>query len=254
MARKDRDMPTAPSAAIVDEQTKRAAMRTSTSTTTSPASVRRFEETGQGFAKPKTNTTTVSTTSPASVRKFEETDTGFTEPVVEPVVGWVKASTIQTASGPVDVDANGLAADGSTPTPITADDVAAEAAASKKIYDAEQAAIAKKAADEAEKRDAFATIQDTMRSYGFDEAELKELSTFIESNDTPIEVSEPEVPEVLEVPEVSEVVSEVSEEVSEVTKEPIEPVTLLSVTELPELPVLPIESIASCTPCAELIS
>ena len=114
MARKDRDMPTAPSAAIVDEQTKRAAMRTSTPTRTSPASVRRFEETGQGFAKPETNTTTVSTTSPASFRKFEETGEGF----IEPVVGWVKASTIQTASGPVDVDANGLAADGSRPVAV----------------------------------------------------------------------------------------------------------------------------------------
>jgi hypothetical protein len=118
MARKDKDMPTAPSAAIVDEQTKRAAMRTSTPTRTSPASVRRFEETGQGFAKPETNTTTVSTTSPASFRKFEETGEGFIEPVVKPVVGWVKASTIQTASGPVDVDANGLAADGSRPVAV----------------------------------------------------------------------------------------------------------------------------------------
>jgi hypothetical protein len=88
MARKDRDMPSAPSAAIVDEQTKRAAMRT-------PAPTR--------------------TTSPASVRRFEETGAGFPEPVVEEVVEWVKAGTIQTASGPVDVDANGLAADGSRP-------------------------------------------------------------------------------------------------------------------------------------------
>jgi hypothetical protein len=36
-------------------------------------------------------------------------------PVVEDVVEWVKADTVQTASGPVDVDANGLAADGSKP-------------------------------------------------------------------------------------------------------------------------------------------
>ena len=91
MATKDRDMPTAPSAAIVDEQTKRAAMLTPASTTR---------------------------TSPADFRKFEETGEGFIEPVVEPVVGWVKAKTIQTASGPVDVDANGLAEDGSTPTAI----------------------------------------------------------------------------------------------------------------------------------------
>lgn len=51
MARKDRDMPSAPSAAIVDEQTKRKAMR-NPAPATSPASVRRFEETGAGFPEP----------------------------------------------------------------------------------------------------------------------------------------------------------------------------------------------------------
>jgi hypothetical protein len=123
MARNDRDMPLAPSAAIVDEQTKRAAMRTPTPVrSTSPASVRRFDETGKGFAKPETKNLTVSTTSPASTRRFEETGAGFPKPVVQNVTGWVKAKTIQTASGPVDVDANGLAADGSTPTAITQTD------------------------------------------------------------------------------------------------------------------------------------
>jgi len=33
--------------------------------------------------------------------------------------GWVKAGTVQTASGPVDVDANGKAQDGSTPVAVT---------------------------------------------------------------------------------------------------------------------------------------
>ena len=56
----------------------------------------------------------------------------------------------------------------------------ADAAAAKARYDAEQAAIAKQAADQAEKRDAFALIQDTMRSYGFTDAEMSELSGFIE--------------------------------------------------------------------------
>jgi hypothetical protein len=56
----------------------------------------------------------------------------------------------------------------------------ADAAAAKARYDAEQAAIAKQAADQAEKRDAFATIQDTMRAYGFTDAEMSELSGFIE--------------------------------------------------------------------------
>ena len=54
------------------------------------------------------------------------------------------------------------------------------AAAAKARYDAEQAAIAKQAADQAEKRDAFALIQDTMRAYGFTDAEMSELSGFIE--------------------------------------------------------------------------
>ena len=66
---------------------------------------------------------------------------------------------------------------------IIADAKAAEeAAAAKAKYDEEQAAIAAKAAAEAEKRDAFALVQDTMRSYGFTDAELKELSTYIESS------------------------------------------------------------------------
>jgi hypothetical protein len=95
MARKDRDMPSAPSAAIVDEQTQRAAMRTNV---------------------PK------KAASPASVRKFEETGEGFTEPSVDPEIKkWVKANTIQTASGPVDVDANGIAEDGSTPVVVGAE-------------------------------------------------------------------------------------------------------------------------------------
>jgi hypothetical protein len=56
------------------------------------------------------------------------------------------------------------------------------AAAAKERYDAEQAALAKAAADKAEKRDAFALVQDTMRSYGFTDAELAELSGYIESS------------------------------------------------------------------------
>lgn len=57
-----------------------------------------------------------------------------------------------------------------------------EAAANKARYDAEQAALAKAAAERAEKRDAFALVQDTMRSYGFTDAELSELSGYIESS------------------------------------------------------------------------
>jgi hypothetical protein len=47
-------------------------------------------------------------------------------------------------------------------------------------YDKEQAAAAKAAQDKAEKQDAFATIRDTMRSYGFTDAEMGQLSAYIE--------------------------------------------------------------------------
>lgn len=67
---------------------------------------------------------------------------------------------------------------------LQAGTMAADAAAlaAKDQYDSEQAALAKAAADKAEKRDAFALVQDTMRSYGFTDAELSELSGYIESS------------------------------------------------------------------------
>jgi len=49
--------------------------------------------------------------------------TGPTGPSVPTGLGgpiWVKAKTIQTAKGPIDVDANGIAEDGSTPTAVNA--------------------------------------------------------------------------------------------------------------------------------------
>jgi hypothetical protein len=85
MARKDRDMPSAPSAAIVDEQTQRAAMGTSTpARTTSPASTRRFEETGAGFPDPVTDSVTSPVTNPVTnpitpkklVSTYTDPDTG----------------------------------------------------------------------------------------------------------------------------------------------------------------------------------
>lgn len=85
MARKDRDMPSAPSAAIVDEQSQRAAMGTSTpARTTSPASTRRFEETGAGFPDPVTDSVTSPVTNPVTnpitpkklVSTYTDPDTG----------------------------------------------------------------------------------------------------------------------------------------------------------------------------------
>ena len=80
MARKDRDMPSAPRAAIVDEQTKRKAMRTP-APATSPASVRRFEETGAGFPEPVVEEIVEPIVEPVDgVRKYTATDgTVFTD-------------------------------------------------------------------------------------------------------------------------------------------------------------------------------
>ena len=49
-----------------------------------------------------------------------------------------------------------------------------------KEFDDKQAADAKALAEQADKRDAFALIQSTMKSYGFTDAEMGELSTYLE--------------------------------------------------------------------------
>ena len=108
--------------------------------------------------------------------------------VVDPVIeeGRTAAAEARAAA-----EASALAAGGKivnnkyVPPVIPKEDpaiAAAAAKAAKEKYDKEQADKAKKAADEAEKADAFALIQDTMRSYGFDESELKELNDFIQSS------------------------------------------------------------------------
>jgi len=51
----------------------------------------------------------------------------------------------------------------------------------KDKYNKDQAEATDKAKKEAEKRDAFALINDTMKSYGFTDAEMVELSDFIQS-------------------------------------------------------------------------
>ena len=50
----------------------------------------------------------------------------------------------------------------------------------KAKYDKEQAALALKLEKEADKRDAFALIEDTMRAYGFNASEMGELNTYIQ--------------------------------------------------------------------------
>ena len=69
---------------------------------------------------------------------------------------------------------------------------------------------------------------------------INNLTAFIESTDTPIEVSEPEVSEVLEVPEVPEVSEGTVSEILEQIEEPIEPV-VPPVTELAVLPEIPVK-------------
>lgn len=58
----------------------------------------------------------------------------------------------------------------------------AATAAAKELYDKQQAEIAKQAADQAAKRDAFALIQQTMMTYGFTDSEMSELMGFIEKS------------------------------------------------------------------------
>jgi hypothetical protein len=51
----------------------------------------------------------------------------------------------------------------------------------KSDYNAAQAAAAKTAQDKADKRDAFALIQDTMKSFGFTDTEVAQLTAFAET-------------------------------------------------------------------------
>jgi hypothetical protein len=123
MARLDRDMPdgvrTPASFSTVDEQTKARAMRAQqpTPVVTPQVDTRialRKLQSGQaltddekqslGLAVTPVTPTTIVTQNP-------------------PATTWVKAATINTANGPVDVDANGLAADGSRPVAVVADKV-----------------------------------------------------------------------------------------------------------------------------------
>ena len=128
--------------------------------------------------------------------------------------GWVKAGTVQTLQGPVDVNDRGVAADGSTPIAKTPDatgtpkpwkktgvvetkdgpvDVDENGLAAdgtkptpkgkvtktKEEYDAEQAALAEKERLANEKRDAFAVIEATIKDYGFNETEMEEVNKYL---------------------------------------------------------------------------
>ena len=85
---------------------------------------------------------------------------------------WKKAGVVETDEGFVDVDENGLAADGTKPVPKGTNKTRAE-------YDAEQLRLAEEERKANERRDAFAAIESTIKSYGFNESELKEINDYL---------------------------------------------------------------------------
>jgi len=117
--------------------------------------------------------TTSKTTSSATTSKATTSST--TSSTVKTVVG--------TYEDPVSGDIYQVWSDG-TKTLLASGtrEEDAAAAANKAAYDAQQAALSKQAQEQADKRDAFALIQDTMRAYGFTDTELSELSGFIEKS------------------------------------------------------------------------
>jgi hypothetical protein len=102
---------------VVDEQTKAQAMRAAQPTTSAPAVDTRIAlrklQSGQALTDDEKRSLGLEVTSVTPV-----TSTITPPPADTPT--WVKASTVNTANGPVDVDANGLAADGSTPVAFVA--------------------------------------------------------------------------------------------------------------------------------------
>ena len=101
------------------------------------------------------------------------------KPVVEkPVVEDPKKTKIKTQAEIDKEIADKAAADKAAADAKAAADKAAADAKAK--YDKEQEAIAKGLKEQEEKRDAFALIEDTMRSYGFTNAEMGELSAHIQ--------------------------------------------------------------------------
>jgi murein DD-endopeptidase MepM/ murein hydrolase activator NlpD len=117
--------------------------------------------------------TTSKTTSSATTSKATTSST--TSSTVKTVVG--------TYEDPVSGDIYQVWSDG-TKTLLASGtrEEDAAAVANKAAYDAQQAALSKQAQEQADKRDAFALIQDTMRAYGFTDTELSELSGFIEKS------------------------------------------------------------------------
>ena len=128
---------------------------------------------GTSTSKTTSSTTTNKTTSSATTSKATTSST--TSSTVKTVVG--------TYEDPVSGDIYQVWSDG-TKTLLASGtrEEDAAAAANKAAYDAQQAALSKQAQEQADKRDAFALIQDTMRAYGFTDTELSELSGFIEKS------------------------------------------------------------------------
>jgi hypothetical protein len=199
MARLDRDMPDyypTTKVPVVDEQTKLAAQKADAARVAAAATAAATAATENNYYTKKVGTTgkTQAQLDVAANAAQVAKDTGGT---VDPKTGYVipKKKVVVDPNTPPDPtdyvvdtytdnetgDIYQVYKSGKRLLLSKGTKVAdANAAAAKARYDAEQAAIAKQAADQAEKRDAFALIQDTMRSYGFTDAEMSELSGFIE--------------------------------------------------------------------------
>ena len=150
------------------------------------------------------------------------TATGYeTTPTNTAPTGWVKAGTVDTINGPVDVDSTGRAKDGSIPIAKTSDSdegfttngnqalykgvpfngvrngitfingyrqdkynpdgTDRTVQKTKEDYDKEQLALAEQERLANQRKDAFAEIEATIKSYGFNETELKEINAYLAS-------------------------------------------------------------------------
>jgi len=202
MARLDRDMPDyypTTKAPIVDEQTKIAGARTDSAATAAALKAEAAAKAAAaGPADDLYYTAKVGATglTQAQIDSREEAArvAALTGGTVNPKTGIITPKKTSTDTA---IDPNDTVVDVYTDS-VTGDiyqvyksgkklllskgsnESDAASAAAKERYDKEQAAIAKQATDQAEKRDAFALIQDTMRAYGFTDAEMSELTGFIE--------------------------------------------------------------------------
>ena len=115
-----------------------------------------------------------------NVGQTTPTTTSTTTPVVKPVVIEPDKTKGKTqAELDKEKEDKAKADKAEADAKAAADKAAADA---KAKFDIEQARQAKLLKEKEDKQDAFALIQDTMRSYGFTDVEMKDLSDYIESS------------------------------------------------------------------------